>query len=150
MSIQKIRMLVKLFSTHCRNRFRKFDYLSPPSLTKIKVLKRWRQGAKLEQRLAERNRELQKDVEDRQREKEEIEELRAQIVREGYKDPNAELERRLAMQERFNNPALFFQHQQQQLLLQQQQQQQQQQQKHVYEEVIIDDEPQVEVQVSIL
>jgi hypothetical protein len=67
------------------------------------------QGSKLEMRLSERNRELQKDVEDRQREKEEIEELRAQIVREGYKDPNAELERRLAMQERLNNPALFFQ-----------------------------------------
>ena len=84
-------------------------------------------GAKLEQRLAERNRELQKDVEDRQREKEEIEELRAQIVKEGYKDPAAELQRRLAMQERFNNPGLF--------ILQQQQQQQQQQQ---YEEVTLD------------
>jgi hypothetical protein len=83
-------------------------------------------GAKLEQRLAERNRELQKDVEDRQREKEEIEELRLQIVKEGYKDPNAELQRRLAMQERFNNPALFIQ-----------QQQQQQQQQH-YEEVTLD------------
>ena len=84
-------------------------------------------GTKLEQRLGDRNRELQKDVEDRQCEKEEIEELRAQIVREGFKDPNAELERRLAMQERFNNPALFFQQQQ----LQHQQQ---------YVEVIVDDD----------
>ena len=93
-------------------------------------------GSKLEQRLAERNRELQKDVEDRQREKEEIEELRAQIVREGYKDPNAELERRLAMQERFNNPALFFQPQPVQPPPQQ---------KH-YEEVILDDGPHDEAQ----
>ena len=84
-------------------------------------------GTKLEQRLGDRNRELQKDVEDRQCEKEEIEELRAQIVREGFKDPNAELERRLAMQVRFNNPALFFQQQQ----LQNQQQ---------YVEVIVDDD----------
>ncbi len=69
-------------------------------------------GSKLEQRLAERNRELQKDVEDRQREKEEVEELRSQIIKEGFKDPSAELQRRLAEQERFNNPAIFH-HQQQ-------------------------------------
>ena len=76
-------------------------------------------GSKLEQRLAERNRELQKDVEDRQREKEEVEELRSQIIKEGFKDPSAELQRRLAEQERFNNPAIF-------------------QQQRRYEEVVLD------------
>merc|ERR1711881_707724 len=53
-------------------------------------------GSKLERRLAEREREAAKDAEDRAREKEEIEELRVQILNEGHADPNAELERRMA------------------------------------------------------
>jgi len=53
-------------------------------------------GSKLERRLNEREREAAKDAEDRAREKEEIEELRVQILNEGHADPNAELERRMA------------------------------------------------------
>lgn len=53
-------------------------------------------GTKLDRRLAEREREAAKDAEDRAREKEEIEELRVQILNEGHADPNAELERRMA------------------------------------------------------
>lgn len=53
-------------------------------------------GSKLERRLGERSREAGKDAEDRAREKEEIEELRVQILNEGHADPNAELERRMA------------------------------------------------------
>ena len=53
-------------------------------------------GSKLERRLGEREREAAKDAEDRAREKEEIEELRVQILNEGHADPNAELERRMA------------------------------------------------------
>ena len=34
---------------------------------------------------------------------------RLQIIKEGYKDPGAELQRRLAERERFNNPAAFVQ-----------------------------------------
>jgi len=53
-------------------------------------------GSKLERRLTEREREAAKDAEDRAREKEEIEELRVQILNEGHADPNAELARRMA------------------------------------------------------
>jgi len=53
-------------------------------------------GSKLERRLTEREREAVKDAEDRAREKEEIEELRVQILNEGHADPNAELARRMA------------------------------------------------------
>ena len=53
-------------------------------------------GSKLDRRLTEREREAAKDSEDRAREKEEIEELRVQILNEGHADPNAELERRMA------------------------------------------------------
>lgn len=53
-------------------------------------------GSKLERRLGEREREAAKDAEDRAREKEEIEELRVQILNEGHADANAELERRMA------------------------------------------------------
>ena len=53
-------------------------------------------GSKLERRLTEREREAAKDAEDRAREKEEIEELRVQVLNEGHADPNAELERRMA------------------------------------------------------
>ena len=52
-------------------------------------------GSKLERRLTERKREAAKDAEDRAREKEEIEELRVQILNEGHADPNAELARRM-------------------------------------------------------
>ncbi len=53
-------------------------------------------GSKLERRLMDREREAAKDAEDRAREKEEIEELRVQVLNEGHADPNAELERRMA------------------------------------------------------
>jgi len=53
-------------------------------------------GSKLERRLTEREREAAKDAEDRAKEKEEIEELRVQVLNEGHADPNAELERRMA------------------------------------------------------
>jgi len=53
-------------------------------------------SSKLERRLTEREREAAKDAEDRAKEKEEIEELRVQVLNEGHADPNAELERRMA------------------------------------------------------
>ena len=49
----------------------------------------------LERRLFDREREAQKDADDREKEKAELDELRAQIEKEGYDDPNAELQRRL-------------------------------------------------------
>lgn len=51
---------------------------------------------KLERRLQERKRESLKDDEDRSREKDEIEEIKAQIITEGHHDPHAELQRRMA------------------------------------------------------
>jgi RNA-binding protein 25 len=53
-------------------------------------------GSKLDRRMGEREREAAKDAEDRAWEKEEIEELRVQILHEGHPDPNAELGRRMA------------------------------------------------------
>ncbi len=53
-------------------------------------------GSKYAKREVERQREAAKDIEDRTREREEIEELRVQILKEGHDDPNAELERRMA------------------------------------------------------
>ena len=53
---------------------------------------------KLDRRMNDREREAVKDAEDRRLEREEIEELRLQIVKEGHGDPNAELERRMTLQ----------------------------------------------------
>ncbi len=66
-------------------------------------------GRELERRLFEREREAQKDAEDRQKEKDEVEELRQQIIKEGnYIDPNAELQRRIALQnQRANVPTII-------------------------------------------
>jgi RNA-binding protein 25 len=53
-------------------------------------------GSKLARRLVEREREAASDAQDRAGGKEEIEELRIQILNEGHSDPSAELERRIA------------------------------------------------------
>ena len=58
---------------------------------------------KLDRRMIDREREGMKDSEDRRSEREEIEELRAQIVKEGHGDPNAELERRMTLQGAMDN-----------------------------------------------
>ena len=61
---------------------------------------RYYKSDKLESRMIDREREAQRDEEDRQREKEEVEELKAQILREGHGDVAAELQRRMAIMER--------------------------------------------------
>ena len=58
---------------------------------------------KLDRRMNDREREAVKDAEDRRLEREEIEELRLQIVKEGHGDPNAELERRMTLQGAMDN-----------------------------------------------
>ena len=58
---------------------------------------------KLDRRMNDREREAIKDAEDRRLEREEIEELRIQIVKEGHGDPNAELERRMTLQGAMDN-----------------------------------------------
>merc|ERR1712061_18238 len=58
---------------------------------------------KLDRRMNDREREAIKDAEDRRFEREEIEELRIQIVKEGHGDPNAELERRMTLQGAMDN-----------------------------------------------
>ena len=58
---------------------------------------------KLERRMNDREREAVKDSEDRRIEREEIETLRAQILKEGHGDPNAELERRMTLQGAMDN-----------------------------------------------
>lgn len=58
---------------------------------------------KLDRRMNDREREAMRDAEDRRLEREEIEELRAQIVKEGHGDPNAELERRMTLQGAMDN-----------------------------------------------
>ncbi len=57
-------------------------------------------GRELERRLADREKEIAKDEEDRQKEKEELEELKAQIAKEGFEDPAAELQRRIDVEEK--------------------------------------------------
>lgn len=61
----------------------------------------------LERRLFDREREAQKDAEDRNREKEEIEELKAQIAKEGFDDPGAELQRRMMIEEAKKNSMML-------------------------------------------
>ncbi len=67
------------------------------------------QGRELERRLFEREREAQRDSDDRQKEKEEVEALRREIVAEGnYIDADAELRRRLdAQNQRANVPTII-------------------------------------------
>ena len=57
-------------------------------------------GRELDRRLAEREREAAKDGEDRKKEEGELEELKAQIAKEGFDDPAAELQRRIAVEEK--------------------------------------------------
>ena len=57
-------------------------------------------GRELDRRLAEREREAAKDGEDRKKEEAELEELKAQIAKEGFDDPAAELQRRIAVEEK--------------------------------------------------
>ncbi len=47
----------------------------------------------MERRRAEREREVESDVRDRQKEKEELEELRNKIFAEGHSDPSATFEK---------------------------------------------------------
>jgi len=47
----------------------------------------------LQKRLAEREKEIEQDGRDRQREKEELEELKTKIFSEEHEDPSAEFER---------------------------------------------------------
>lgn len=44
-------------------------------------------------RMKEREKEIEEDMLDRQREKEELDELRKKLVEEGHPDPEAEVER---------------------------------------------------------
>ncbi|CAB4059758.1 RBM25 [Lepeophtheirus salmonis] len=69
-------------------------------------------GRELDRRLVEREREAAKDAEDRAREKEEIEDLKNQIVDEGYQgiDQNVELKRRMEERERRHNGGSFHPH----------------------------------------
>jgi RNA-binding protein 25 len=50
-------------------------------------------GRELQRRLAEREKEIEQDGRDRQREKEELEELKTKIFSEEHDDPSAEFER---------------------------------------------------------
>jgi len=50
-------------------------------------------GRELQKRLAEREKEIEQDGRDRQREKEELEELKTKIFSEEHDDPSAEFER---------------------------------------------------------
>jgi RNA-binding protein 25 len=50
-------------------------------------------GRELQRRLAEREKEIEQDGRDRQREKEELEELKNKIFSEEHDDPSAEFER---------------------------------------------------------
>lgn len=50
-------------------------------------------GRELQRRLAERQKEIEADTRDRQKEKDELEELRSKIYAEEHVDPSAEFER---------------------------------------------------------
>lgn len=50
-------------------------------------------GSYLVRRMKEREKEIEEDMLDRQREKEELDELRKKLVEEGHPDPEAEVER---------------------------------------------------------
>lgn len=50
-------------------------------------------GTYLVRRMKEREKEIEEDILDRQREKEELDELRKKLVEEGHPNPDAEVER---------------------------------------------------------
>jgi len=61
-------------------------------------------GSYLVRRMKEREKEIEEDMLDRQREKEELDELRKKLVEEGHPDPEAEVERLLLEESRLMEP----------------------------------------------
>ncbi|XP_035228240.1 RNA-binding protein 25-like isoform X2 [Stegodyphus dumicola] len=61
-------------------------------------------GSALVRRMKEREKEIEEDMLDRQREKEELDELRKKLVEEGHPDPEAEVERLLLEESRLMEP----------------------------------------------
>ncbi|XP_054719030.1 RNA-binding protein 25-like [Uloborus diversus] len=57
-------------------------------------------GSALARRLKEREKEIEEDILDRQKEKEELDELRKKLIEEGHPDPEAEVERLLLEESR--------------------------------------------------
>ncbi|GFY67867.1 RNA-binding protein 25 [Trichonephila inaurata madagascariensis] len=61
-------------------------------------------GNSLVRRMKEREKEIEEDILDRQKEKEELDELRKKLVEEGHPDPEAEVERLLLEESRLMEP----------------------------------------------
>ncbi|XP_015923436.1 RNA-binding protein 25 isoform X4 [Parasteatoda tepidariorum] len=61
-------------------------------------------GSALVRRMKEREKEIEEDMIDRQKEKEELDELRKKLVEEGHPDPDAEVERLLLEESRLMDP----------------------------------------------
>lgn len=61
-------------------------------------------GSALVRRMKEREKEIEEDMIDRQKEKDELEELRKKLVEEGHPDPDAEVERLLLEESRLMEP----------------------------------------------
>ncbi|GIY06696.1 hypothetical protein CDAR_578031 [Caerostris darwini] len=61
-------------------------------------------GSSLVRRMKEREKEIEEDILDRQKEKEELDELRKKLVEEGHPDPEAEVERLLLEESRLMEP----------------------------------------------